>query len=83
MKGSETLRSALRSDRTKLNPEDDEDDESVEQAASEADKDDSVPELPTSDSASSVSLSSDLKLFCTDRLGIVNCGMLSGVRIFR
>lgn len=41
---------------------------------------------PSSDSASSafVSLlfSKDLKPFCTDRLGIVNCGMLSGVRIF-
>lgn len=56
--------------------------------AREAERDDSssVLELPkpSSDSASStsVSLFNDLKLFCTDRLGIVNCGMLSGVRMF-
>ncbi|TNN75049.1 hypothetical protein EYF80_014795 [Liparis tanakae] len=81
-KGSETLRSALRSDATPPKPEDEVD---------EGDKDDSgsAPELPkpssesaSSSSSSSGSLSSDLKLLCTDRVGMVNCGMLSGVRIF-
>lgn len=62
-------------------------DERMEQAG-ETEKPDSccVPGYPKpfSDSASSspVSLSNGLEPLCTDRLGMVNCGMLSGVRIF-
>lgn len=79
VKGSETHRSALRSDRTKAKLENDADDETVAQA--EETEDSGVISEPPSLSLL-LSLSSDLKPVCTDRLGMVNCGMLSGVRIF-
>lgn len=78
------LRSALRSDGAKLGPEDEETEESTE-AADDVRKVElgSAPEPPelSSDSEAS-SRSSDLRLLCTDRLGMVNCGMLPGVRMF-
>lgn len=82
------LRWALRSGRDELKSEDDVDDGSMEQF-DETDKDNasSVPRpSPVSVSSSSlclsVMLSEALKAAWTDRLGIVNCGMLSGVSIF-
>lgn len=78
------LRSALRSDGLKPRPEDKEDEESME-AAGEVHSEElgSAPDPPelSSDSETS-SWSNDLRLLCTDRLGIVNCGMLSGVSMF-
>lgn len=69
-KGSERHRSALRPDSRTLEYEEDRDGEMLDPLKSSSD----------SASLSSVSLSSDCKLVCIDRLGIVNCGMLSGVR---
>lgn len=78
------LRSARRSDGIKPRPEDKEDVESMEPAEEVPSEElGSAPEPPelSSDSETS-SWSSDLRLLCTDRLGMVNCGMLSGVRMF-
>lgn len=62
-------------------------DEVVEDTDTDRDTDDScsVTELPTlssdSTSSSSLALCADLRPLCTDRLGMVNCGMLPGVRM--
>lgn len=75
------LRSALRSDGAKLRPEKEESTEPADEVRRE--ELGSAPEPPelSSDSERS-SWSSDLRLLCTDRLGMVNCGMLPGVSIF-
>lgn len=66
------LHSALRSDRTEQRPEDEEDEEQAGEAHKESRSVTEQPRPSDSENSSCDSLSSDLKLFCTERLGMVN-----------